>query len=464
MSSISSRLRLLSAHRPESSSKAMISGRTITRPSQWGPKKEITFLWKPDDVLAELIYKPDLDKLLFIQRVPDGRTADITVIGGCKPLGWIKSYARQGAIRLPSGIREYGSFDELVRRCRCHIHTYFECDPKFESVAALFALHTWIYERFHAVPYLRFCGLPQTGKTRGIEVISSLCYHAHSISGSITTAPMFRTIEASGGTTIIDEADFRDSDVGSDVMKILNCGYSKGQPVSRVEKDKGGQFVPCLYEVFGPKIIGGRKATESRCLSYTPLPNRRELPLQVPDEFGADAAALQNQLLQWRLNTIEIVPLNTEYVPTVSRRMNQIIQPLLTVADLMSADERDRYRADLLEFAQGADIRARDVSSESVEAAIVRVLVDCIQRREALTCKALAEKVLEAERANIAGLDRWLSANQVSRMVREMGLETRHTRDGAVVVANEERLRALTTRFAIVTESSPKASPVAARL
>jgi hypothetical protein len=441
----------------------MIGGRTITRPYEPGRKKEITFLWKPGIVLAELIYKPEQDKLLFLQRVPDGRTAVVTAVEGSKPLEWIKSYARKGAIRLPSGIREYGSFDELVVRCRSHIHTYFECDPKFESVATLYILHTWIYERFQAVPYLRFCGLPQTGKTRGIEAISSLCYHPHTISGSITTAPIFRTIEASGGTTIIDEADFRDSDVGSDVMKILNCGYSQGQPVSRVEKDKGGQFVPRLYEVFGPKIIGGRErfkdeATESRCLSYTPLPNRRELPLQLPDEFYVDAAALQNQLLKWRFDTLETVILNAEYVPMVSRRMNQIIQPLLTVAELMSAEERNRYRADLLAFAQSADTRAREVGSESVEAAIVRALADGIHRGESLTCKELAERVVEAERANIAKIDNWLSANKVSRMVREMGFETRHTRDGSVVVANDERLRALAARFDIVTESSPKSS------
>jgi hypothetical protein len=444
--------------------RAVISGRTITRPFEPGRKKEITFLWKPCTVLAELIYKPEQDKLMFLQRMPDGRTGEIAAVEGYRPLEWIKSYARKGAIGLPAGIHEYGSFDDLVERCRNHINTFFECDSKFESVATLYALHTWIYERFHAVPYLRFCGLPETGKTRGIETVSSLCYHPHSISGSITESPMFRTIEASGGTTLIDEADFRDSDVGANIMKILNCGYSQGQPVSRVEKDKSGNFVPRLYEVFGPKIIGGRKrfkdeATESRCLSYTPVPNRRELPLQVPDEFYKEAAALQNRLLKWRLDTLETVTVNTEYVRTVSRRMNQIIQPLLSMADLMRTERRERYRADLLAFAQSADTRAREINSESVEAAIVRVLAGCNQRSESITCKELAQTVLEAEERNIANLDRWLSANKVSRMVREMGLETRHTRDGAVVSIDEERLRPLTIRFGVVTDRVTKNVP-----
>lgn len=242
----------------------MIAGGTITRPYEPGRKKEITFLWKPGIVVAELIYKPAQDKLMFLQRAPDGRTAEIAMVEGFKPLEWIRAFARKGAIRLPPRISDYGSFDQLVERCRNHLHGFFECDSKFESVATLYVLHTWIYERFQAVPYLRFCGLPQTGKTRGIEVISSLCYHSHTISGSITTAPMFRTIEASGGTTIIDEADFRDSDVGSDVMKILNCGYSQGQPVSRVEKDKGGQFVPRLNEFSGRRSLVGESDSRMR--------------------------------------------------------------------------------------------------------------------------------------------------------------------------------------------------------
>jgi hypothetical protein len=412
----------------------------VTRPYDPECTKEITFFWNRNVLLAELIYSPDEDSCRFFQYTPEGKTALVTSVSGYGPPRWIKSYARKAAIRLPTGVRDYGSLDELIQNIRNHIHSYFECDQLFESVATLFIPHTWIYERFQAVPYLRFCGLPQTGKTRGIEVIASICYHAHSISGSVTAAPMFRTIEVSGGTTIIDEADFKDSDVGTDVMKILNCGYQQGQPVSRMEKDKGGKFVPRLYDVFGPKVIGGRQrfrddATESRCLSYTPLPNRREgIPLQLPDDFHHAVSLLQNQLLKWRLDTLESVSPNAEYVSGTSRRVNQIIQPLLTVADMMNASERERYRSDLLAFAKRADNREKEVGSESVEAAIVRALFDCAQKGEQPTCKQLAKTVLEAEGQNITRLEQWLSPNKIGRMVREMGFETKHTRTGAVIV------------------------------
>jgi hypothetical protein len=101
---------------------------------------------------------------------------------------------------------------------------------------------------------------------------------------------MFQLIEALGGTMLIDEADFQDSQIGTDIAKILNCGYQKNLPVTRMEKTDEG-YVPRLYEVFGPKIINGRRpfkddATESRCLSHTPiLTERADIPPQLPTGF-----------------------------------------------------------------------------------------------------------------------------------------------------------------------------------
>lgn len=89
---------------------------------------------------------------------------------------------------------------------------------------------------------------------------------------------MFRTIETVGGTTLMDEADPDETEVGTDLMKILNCGYQQGLTIVRNDKDRSGNWCPSSFDVFGPKIISGRKrfqdeATESRCLSHMPLPS-----------------------------------------------------------------------------------------------------------------------------------------------------------------------------------------------
>ena len=133
-------------------------------------------------------------------RHSDGRYQLQPDITGHTPVAWVKDYAAAGAIRLPTEATEYASLEELADQVRTFIHGYFDCDGAFESVAVLYVMHTWLYERFHSVPYIRFLGEPETGKTRGTEVIGALCYRSVSFAGSVTPAPMYRMIEDVGGT------------------------------------------------------------------------------------------------------------------------------------------------------------------------------------------------------------------------------------------------------------------------
>lgn len=164
---------------------------------------------------------------------------------------------------------------------------YFDCSLEFRRTAVAYVLHTWIYECFHAVPYLRFLGISGAGKTRGTETIGALCYHPLMTAGAASPAVMFRQIEVLGGTMLMDEADFRESGVGSDIAKVLTCGYQQGLPFSRLEK-QGETYIPRTYDVFGPKIITGRSAfrddaVEDRCLAYTPYKTKRkDIPVQLP--------------------------------------------------------------------------------------------------------------------------------------------------------------------------------------
>lgn len=70
------------------------------------------------------------------------------------------------------------------------------------------------------------------------------------------------------GTLILDEADLRFSDTTNEIIKMLNNGFQKGNPIMRA---CGEDFEPQVYDVYCPKIIGGRmkfrdEATESRCI------------------------------------------------------------------------------------------------------------------------------------------------------------------------------------------------------
>ena len=108
------------------------------------------------------------------------------------------------------------------------------------------------------------------------------------MAGAATPASLYHLIENVGGTLLIDEADFADTNVGSEIAKILNSGYTRGKPVVRMENNTATRrWEPRAYEVFGPKILNGRMrfsddATESRCLtSISRETDRSDIPVQL---------------------------------------------------------------------------------------------------------------------------------------------------------------------------------------
>lgn len=435
----------------------------VIRPSQRQQgRRAASFYWVRGTYLAELIYVP-WQGLRFAFRNGEGapRIENNAYNGEVPPVAWMEDYARTAALRLPTGFEPYGTLAELAADVRTFVSRYFDCEPIFKSVATLYVFHTWIYERFHAVPYLRFLGPPSSGKTRATEVIGALCYHPLTFGGSVTPASMYRMIEAAGGTLLLDEADFRDSDISADVVKVLNCGYQQNLPVTRMEQNTAGEFVPRLYQVFGPKILNGRRrftddAVETRCLTYAPnTTSRADIPTQLPERFGQEAACLQRKLLQWRFDTLETAAPSDEYISTVSRRMNQIILPLVTVADMLGP-ERERYRSELLQFASQADSQSLAIRAESPEAAIVRALLRCVDYRSPPTCKDVAELAAMDDDQAIADEMKGFTPRRVSHIVRELGFPTRHTRGGSVVLLNIDRLRSLAARFGIDAPSAER--------
>ncbi|HYI92248.1 MAG TPA: hypothetical protein VEX68_01765 [Bryobacteraceae bacterium] len=420
------------------------------RPSQ--PDKEITFLWREDHEHAELV---EGEKGLEFSFKRKGQIEYCPEYAGFRPVQWLGAYVNVGAARVPKMAEAYGSTEQLLSEIRAFIYRYYDCDDNFLSVAALYALHTWVYEKFHALPYLRFIGLPGSGKSRGTEVIGAACYHPLVIAGAATSAPMFRMIEVFGGTLLMDEADFAKSQIGGDIVKILNCGYQQGLPVSRMEQNDEGKLEPKIYDVFGPKIINGRKAfqddaTESRCIQYTPkITTRTDLPFHLGKEFKKEASEIQNKALQWRFDHLNTVELDASFrLSGVRPRTNQILGPLVTICGLLNGG-KSRYMGDLRSYAELMERRSMDERKESWEA---RILTEYERLRtsqaNAPTCGEIAKAVQETWGVEDSTLV-WLNAVKVGRIFREMGVHTKHVKRGSIIEIEEARRNSLYERFGI---------------
>jgi hypothetical protein len=428
----------------------------VTRPRQ--ADKGVSFL-QDDSGMYEIVL--DCGKLKFIVRI-GGQFQKTDLADKLPAPQWLAGFAQGGTVALPSETQGYGTIDELAAAVRAQIHAYFDCPPQFESLAVLFVLMTWLYDAFQAVPYLRFLGIAGTGKSRGSDVVGSLCYRRLGIAGAATPASIYHMIETVGGTLFIDEADFAHSGIGTEIAKILNCGYQRGSPVVRMEKTPDGDFQPRAYEVFGPKILNGRNrfsddATESRCLTLvTRETERSDIPTQLPPEFQEEALSLRNKLLRFRYDYLDKMEVKNFHIEGIGRRTNQIILPLLLIGEELT--DR-RYKDDLLAYARDLDAQTRQDRRETLDAALVAAYVALSRSDHPLTCGNVRQSILME-----LGEDpevRTLSPRKVGSMARTLGFTTHRTKHGTVLSIHPTQLKSLCERFSIVTQQSPGSSPQA---
>ncbi|MGC9445426.1 MAG: hypothetical protein ACP5E9_10965, partial [Candidatus Methanospirareceae archaeon] len=216
--------------------------------------------------LYEEIYRDG--QALFIDA--DGATHELIECDGVRYAPRTGDELTEGAVLLPSGLEKYKDEKTLIEQLKNHIHQYVDVSPFFGTIAAYYILLTWLYDELNTLPYLRALGDTGTGKSRFLDVVGRLCYRATMVSGAVTPAPIYRLIRRWHGTIVIDEGDFRQSDEQNEVVKILNCGFERGRPVVRSQKDQPDNLQ--ILPTFGPKIISSRRrfkdvALESRCLT-----------------------------------------------------------------------------------------------------------------------------------------------------------------------------------------------------
>jgi hypothetical protein len=296
-----------------------------------------------EDLLAELVFDESSEQRLqfavcesgAVSVRPSVRVKDQEITPPRDPHGLVE----KGVILLPYGVCPYGSQAELIDELRTFIHRYADLPSFWEELAANYALMTWAYDRFTAVPYLRFLGEPQTGKSRLLQVVGHLCYKAITAGGSTTPSPLFRLLEVYAGTFVVDEADFKNSEAWTEIIKIFNCGYMKGLPVLRSEK-VGDTYEPRAFDVFGPKIIANRArfddpALETRCLTLETSERkvRPDIPRQLPAAFFVEAVQLRNKLLQWRFDNHKRIQVDESRLLDLEPRLTQIGTPIYSVSD-----------------------------------------------------------------------------------------------------------------------------------
>lgn len=302
-----------------------------------------------------------------------------------------------------------------------------------------------------------------TGKTRGLQVIGALSYRPIMAGGATTSSPIFRLVSAFRGTLVIDEADFGDSDMWTDIVKILNCGYMKGFPVLRMGKDARDKWDPESFDCFGPKLLSTRRrfrdqALESRCLSYTmPLTAvPQNIPYYLDEEFRTHTATLRNKMLLWRFRRFRDITADPrQRIDGLDPRLNQIVIPLLACA------EDEHMRSAIVTVARQYQATLRDDRRESFEG---RVAYALLERWRAMRAHALGEfllkEVVDQLRLDL-GEQAKLDSRRIGDVVRHtFGLTTRYRGGNTWVILQEQDVRRIALRYSLPFEAFTRPASV----
>jgi len=407
------------------------------------------------DALYEMVFDRTTNKTSFSKMGRDGKLEclieEVEINGRkYKPLPSSYNLVDKDVILFPSVATEYQSEEEILKEIQIFIHKYLDISEVFEQIATYYVLFTWMFDKFNEVPYLRAIGDFGSGKSRFIQAIGILCYKPVFTGGATTPSPIFRIIDEVHGTLIMDEADFRFSDMTSLIVKILNTGYQKGMAVLR--SDGKDTIEIKAFDVFCPKIVATRetfadKALESRFLVEEMGAGklRADIPRTLDESFYKEAEHIRNKLLMWRLkNYFEPIERRYDLIEGIHPRLNQIVMPLLSI--IKNEATRERLKTFIVKY--NTDLVAdRGLSWESDIVFAVLKLEHELKTSE-ITIKQITDEVNKEIDIN----DDTLQARKVGWYLRsKLQLKPYKTRKGFVLSfkENKKRLDMWKERFGI---------------
>lgn len=352
-----------------------------------------------------------------------------------QPLARNSSYIKSGTLLFPSGHAPYENIEALLGEISQYVYRYCDVTPVFGRIVPYFVLLTYLYEDFYEIPYLRVIWDYGSGKSRFLRVVWNICYNPIIANGGTSLSSLFRMIEISKWTLVLDEADFQFSDTTNEIIKLLNNGFAKGNPILRAD---GDNFEPRAYDVYCPKIIGGRfefrdKATESRCIvEVMKRTQRTDIPLNLTETFDRESESLRNKLYQFRYDYQGKIAIQEERIAWLEWRLNQILNPILSI--IKSIGKKDDYE-NIIAYFQWRQKEIREERKFSIEGMIFAI----IQEKESKNFPNVYYSHILADLKEMDASSQ-MNPRKLWSLLKQHEIKTLRRNDGFIIPIRENRL------------------------
>lgn len=266
---------------------------------------EVDFMQLTDGSLVEMIENPEDPSRTSLAVCKDKevrRTDEVESAGKLfRPIPR-DGFARH--IRLPNGAAPYQSVRCLLVKIMTFLNKCLDVSDSDRILLASFVVATWFIDRLPVAPYIALVGLPSSGKSTVLRVLRLVCRRSL-LTADISSAGFYQACDQLTPTLLIDEtatAGDRRS-----LFHLLRIGTSRDAVTLRKNQS---------FKVFGAKVVSWvelprDEALNSRCVIISLNESRRTDLLRPTDPaIVAEAEALQQQLLQYRLECLNTVSLD----------------------------------------------------------------------------------------------------------------------------------------------------------
>jgi len=245
----------------------------------------------------------------------------------------------------------YDSYTPAVTVCGI-IEKYVALEPHEYVAAALWVVHTHVYEQFMVTPRLLLTSPTwDCGKTTLLMIIERLAARTTRCD-AITVAGLSNILDATHGTLLLDEADNYEISLKALLRAVLNAGHLQGG--TRIHMSQGRVK---RLRLFAPVALAGIGSFSSRPLlsrSIVINMNRKsaDIVLQRYDKkHTTDLDIVYQHIKHWLRNA----KLNNEPEMPVelTNRQADNWRPLISIADACGGNWPQRARQAALVFTAG---------------------------------------------------------------------------------------------------------------
>ncbi len=309
---------------------------------------------------------------------------------------------KKGLIHYLEDLETYPSVDALLSELKDYFTTYFEAaEPEHYDLMAFFAITAWFTPVLPAVPILAFESGSSKGKTRGAELVWSVCPYPYRSSGT-KFASWIRTVDKYHVSTLfINEADMNQSEESQELAKFYNIRPLRAEAVIQ-RMSEGGKDTKS-YFVFGPTVITLRQpiqddAVERRMIKIHPQSlTRKDIPYNLPKEAEKAASRMRSKLAMMASIMVPQYQ-HKNFTPgdfegrRIEPRLVQLCEGTINIATILG---KEQYLLTLLEKLTQEQ---KEGFSYSRDALILRGYFSCVAQdpeilRKGVKPRIIAEKI-----------------------------------------------------------------------